>query len=312
MTALAEVTGRRAPERGPDLRLAVGAVAAWIATALALSGGPSRSLIVAAVAAIVGAAALVASRRGRAVGAVIALAAFCVVLVLAPLAARLSVSRGSSLAQLARERVAATVDVTLTGDPRPLAAKGVAGSPRAVVPAHVNSLVVAGHQVEASGSVLILGPAQLWADALPGQRLRIDAIVEPPLDGDLLSASLIAQSDPQFTGTPPWWQRAAGTVRSALRRASAGLPDQEAGLLPGLIDGDTTRLDPVLAEHFRIAGLTHLVAVSGTNSRSSPAQYCSSCDGPGSGLGVAPSRARLRCWHSSRLLDRHRACFEPP
>jgi competence protein ComEC len=32
-----------------------------------------------------------------------------------------------------------------------------------------------------------------------------------------------------------------------------------------LIDGDTTQLDPVLAEHFRIAGLTHLVAVSGTN-----------------------------------------------
>ena len=36
-------------------------------------------------------------------------------------------------------------------------------------------------------------------------------------------------------------------------------------MLPGLVDGDTADLDPVLAEHFRIAGLTHLVAVSGTN-----------------------------------------------
>ena len=54
-------------------------------------------------------------------------------------------------------------------------------------------------------------------------------------------------------------------IRSSLRVASTPLPDQERGLLPGLIDGDTTGLDPVLAERFRLAGLTHLVAVSGTN-----------------------------------------------
>ncbi|HEY2983395.1 MAG TPA: ComEC/Rec2 family competence protein, partial [Jatrophihabitantaceae bacterium] len=47
--------------------------------------------------------------------------------------------------------------------------------------------------------------------------------------------------------------------------ASSGLPALPRGLLPGLIDGDTSGLDPVLAERFRIAGLTHLVAVSGTN-----------------------------------------------
>ncbi len=83
--------------------------------------------------------------------------------------------------------------------------------------------------------------------------------------GDLLVATLVAQSDPQLIGQPPWWQRVAGDVRSSLRAASAGLPNQVAGLLPGLIDGDTTQLDPVLSEHFRLAGLTHLVAVSGTN-----------------------------------------------
>ncbi|HEY7009755.1 MAG TPA: ComEC/Rec2 family competence protein, partial [Jatrophihabitantaceae bacterium] len=49
-------------------------------------------------------------------------------------------------------------------------------------------------------------------------------------------------------------------------RAAAGvLPAEERGLLPGLVDGDTNGLDPVLAERFRVAGLTHLVAVSGTN-----------------------------------------------
>jgi len=66
-------------------------------------------------------------------------------------------------------------------------------------------------------------------------------------------------------GSPPWWQRAAAVVRASLRHAVSGLPPEERGLLPGLIDGDTTNLDPVLAEHFRLAGLTHLVAVSGMN-----------------------------------------------
>jgi competence protein ComEC len=43
------------------------------------------------------------------------------------------------------------------------------------------------------------------------------------------------------------------------------LPPAERGLLPGLVDGDTSNLDPVLIDRFRAAGLTHLVAVSGTN-----------------------------------------------
>jgi competence protein ComEC len=100
---------------------------------------------------------------------------------------------------------------------------------------------------------------------LPGQRVRLAARLQPPLAGDLLTAVLEEQSDPVLVGQPPWWQRAAGVVRSSLRSASVGLPQQERGLLPGLIDGDTSGLDPVLSERFRVAGLTHLVAVSGTN-----------------------------------------------
>jgi competence protein ComEC len=36
-------------------------------------------------------------------------------------------------------------------------------------------------------------------------------------------------------------------------------------LLPGLVDGDTSTLDPQLRQAFKTAGLTHLIAVSGTN-----------------------------------------------
>jgi competence protein ComEC len=43
------------------------------------------------------------------------------------------------------------------------------------------------------------------------------------------------------------------------------LPARAAGLLPGLVVGDTRALDPLLEEDFRRAGLTHLTAVSGAN-----------------------------------------------
>ena len=166
---------------------------------------------------------------------------------------------------MARDRLPVTAEVTVTADPRLLTAKGPAGSPRVAVDAHLRALTASGRRIQASGDVLVLGPAAGWHNVLPGQRVRLDARLQPPLGGDLLTATLSAQSDPVLVGRPPWWQRAAGSVRSSLREASSGLPAQPRGLLPGLIDGDTSGLDPVLAEHFRIAGLTHLVAVSGTN-----------------------------------------------
>jgi competence protein ComEC len=112
---------------------------------------------------------------------------------------------------------------------------------------------------------LVLAPAQPWLNVLPGQRLRLDARLERPLGDRLALATLSSDADPQMLGQPPWWQRAAGRVRTSLQAACAGLPEQPRGLLPGLVDGDTTRLDPVLQQRFRAAGLTHLVAVSGTN-----------------------------------------------
>ena len=48
------------------------------------------------------------------------------------------------------------------------------------------------------------------------------------------------------------------------RRSTTGRPSQRA-LVPALVDGDDAGLDPALAEDFRTTGLTHLLAVSGTN-----------------------------------------------
>ena len=42
-------------------------------------------------------------------------------------------------------------------------------------------------------------------------------------------------------------------------------PTDQRALVPALVDGDDAGLDPALADDFRTTGLTHLLAVSGTN-----------------------------------------------
>ena len=57
----------------------------------------------------------------------------------------------------------------------------------------------------------------------------------------------------------------ASGVRDGLERATAGMDQERAGLLSGLTTGDTTGMGPATEEQLRRAGLTHLVAVSGSN-----------------------------------------------
>jgi len=254
-----------APAPDPlDLRLAIAAGTGWLAVLGCLNSGAARPLIAGLAAAVLGCGALALARRWRP-GPAVAIAAFGAALVLLPLAGRIAHARSSPLAALARERAAATIELTVTDDPTVLAAKGPAGAPRVAVRTSADVVLVAGRRTAVDGAVLVLADAAPWRDVLPGQRVRLDGRLQPSLDGGYLSVTLLARAPPQWLGQPPWWQRTAGRVRSSLRQAVAGLPDQERGLLPGLVDGDTTNLDPVLANRFRLAGLTHLVAVSGTN-----------------------------------------------
>ena len=247
-----------------DLRLACGAGAAWLGVLWGSGRDPSTCVVAALVASVLGVICLRAARARRGLSAV-ALALFCLALVLCPLAGRVAHARASPLAVLARRHAAVDVDASVTADPRVLAAKGPAGSSRVAVEASADAVDYLGRRIASDGSILVLGDAGAWTDVLPGQRVRLTGSLQPSLDAGSLSVVLFTHEPPQLLGRPPWWQRLAGSVRRSLRRASAGLPAQERGLLPGLIDGDTGNLDPVLAERFRLAGLTHLVAVSGTN-----------------------------------------------
>ncbi len=257
-----------------DVRLALGAAAAWFVLVCCLGRSVATVLVVSVVAAASGALALVwpvlvSGRRrdgaGVRVANALALVGFCVALVLVPFAGRSALARASPLSNLAAHHQSATVEFTVTGDPHALAARGPSGASRVAVTGHATAVTSAGRRWRVGGDLLVLAEAAPWRDVLPGQQVRVDATLAPALDPSSTETVVFARSPPVLLGRPPWWQRAAGTVRGSLRVAAAGLPDPERGLLPGLVDGDTADLDPVLVERFRVAGLTHLIAVSGTN-----------------------------------------------
>lgn len=247
-----------------DLRLGLGALAGWAAVLWAL-GHSAVAVALAVLVAVLAAALLALAARWQPVLLVGAFAACCVAALLAPLAVRLHAAHDGELARLARAGGEATVELVVRGDPRPLGSGGAAGSPRMAVDAEARAVLIEGRRVQLSGAVLVLGPSDAWRGVLPGQRVRLSGQLRPPLPDNLLAATVLARSEPELLGRPPWWQRGAGALRSGLQRSAGGLPELPRGLLPGLVVGDTSQLDPVLEERFRVAGLSHLTAVSGTN-----------------------------------------------
>jgi len=243
-----------------DLRLAIAGTAAWLATIAALAL-PAAVGIAVGVAAVAGAAAAAASRRLRAATVILVLG--CAGAAALVTGVRVIAVERSPLAALATQRASVTLDLVLAEDPQLLPTR--AGPPRIAVAAEVEQLTGNGRRWSLSGRILVLAPAQGWQELLPGQRLRAEGRLASPLRRDLTVAVLSARSAPRDVQVPPLSQSAAGRIRSGLRNAAQVLPEGPRGLLPGLVLGDTSALDPALAEDFRTAGLTHLTAVSGTN-----------------------------------------------
>jgi competence protein ComEC len=259
------VAGTAGVEPAPpaDLRLAAGALAAWLTTLAALSAAPPVGYVAGGLLLAASGGLLVASGSpGRTRWApAVALLLGCAGAAAIATAVRVQARDSSPVARLAAERAAAVVDLVLTDDPRPVAG----GTDRVAVPARVERVSAGGAAWRGSARVLILAPATGWQGLLPSQHLRVDGRLSPPQRGDLTAAVISVRGPPRLRGGPSLPQRAAGHLRDGLREAAAVLPDGPRGLLPGLVVGDRAGLDPVLVDSFKTTGLTHLVAVSGTN-----------------------------------------------
>lgn len=280
------------PTRGTDLRLAGTSVGCWLAALCGLRTTATAGLVVALVAALAAAAVgvLVHGRRrprwprpvgvvsgpatngrceavGRAADAAprIVVAVLLGVLVGAIVtAARVAERDGEPLAAMARRHASMRAGLVVRDDPRPVA--GARGADTVVMSARLR-WIEAGDTARfaATARVLVLASGAPWRALLPGQRIELEGRLAPARGGDLTAAVIRAGARAPAVDVAPWYQRAAGGLRAGLRRACAPLPAEPGGLLPGLVIGDTTRLDPSLADDFRTTGMTHLYAVSGSN-----------------------------------------------
>ena len=116
----------------------------------------------------------------------------------------------------------------------------------------------------AAAQVLVLaGPA--WADVAFGARLEATGRLERAVRGDAVLAVLAARGAPRVVQLPGAADRSVRDVRVALRLATDSLAADPRGLVPGIAVGDTSRMPADLTAAMKVAGLTHITAVSGAH-----------------------------------------------
>ncbi|MEW5810103.1 MAG: ComEC/Rec2 family competence protein [Actinomycetota bacterium] len=116
-----------------------------------------------------------------------------------------------------------------------------------------------------SGAVLVFASGADYAALAAGRPAGFRARVSRPARSDLTVAVLSATGRPRLGEAAPVY-RGAHHLRAGFAEAvRLVLPAEQAALLPALVLGDTSTVPPQTAKEFRVAGLTHLMAVSGAN-----------------------------------------------
>ncbi|NKZ75968.1 DUF4131 domain-containing protein [Rhodococcus hoagii] len=257
-----------------DLRVVPSAAACWGATLVGLLAGWRPAAVSAIVSAAVGAVlALLVWRRRRAgpsvvlgIGVGVVAAALLGAGFAAAVAVRAHAVETHPLAALTAGGGSATLVVELGDDPKVLRGKSFGGERQLMLRASLQEVRTDRTVLRAGGSILVFAEGEQWAGLLPGQRVTLRGRLAEPERRDLTVAVVRATGSPQHVAEPPAIQRWAGVVRDRLASAAgSALPADQAGLLPGLVVGDTSGLAQETKDEFTAAGLTHLTAVSGAN-----------------------------------------------
>jgi competence protein ComEC len=250
-----------------DLRLVPAAATVWLAGLTGLQVSWWCAAVVGVVAVVV-AGLLLRVRRLPLVGTAGALL-LAGGLVVCPLTLVLHGSSTDPLRDAATRGGAAVARVSLSDRPRPVRTTGYANQPgrggAVVVEGQAATVRVDDTAVASTGRVLLVAPAEGWSELLPGQELTATGSLAPARTGELIAAVLQVRGPPRDVSPAAWWQTAAASVRASLRSACAVLDPEEAGLLPGLVVGDTGAMSRRVEEEFLDAGMSHLTAVSGAN-----------------------------------------------
>jgi competence protein ComEC len=240
------------------------ALGAWLGGLVGHVGGTAL-LVSCGASGVAGSVALVllGHRRGRrGIRGTLTAAAFLLVLAAVACAAlvRQHQVAHNPVSALASERAVATVVATVTSDPRLL--PGRFGD-QVLVRLEVHGVSGRGSAYDLATPVLVIGDP-VWADVALGATVRARGRLAPA-EGPDVAALLVGGGDPEVLAAPDVWWRGADALRQSLRDSVATRPADQRALVPALVDGDDAALDDALADDFRTTGLTHLLAVSGTN-----------------------------------------------
>lgn len=218
-------------------------------------GGSSVLALVVAVAAVLVAGTAVGRPRVRS----FALVAVCVAAVAASCAWRLGQTQHSPLDDMVEQHRLATLDVEVSRDARVFTRfgrdAGVVGV--RVLRATTNDTTVATRDL---ATAFVDGPTD---DLVVGRRLTMVGRLAPSNTTSEVATIDVVRRSP--TRPAAWWWEASERVRAGVRQAVAHTGRDQSALVPALVDGDDQRISEEVQEEFRRSGLTHLLAVSGTN-----------------------------------------------
>ena len=239
-----------------DLRMAPPALAAWAVAAWLVTQSSYVSVIV-AIAAIVAAGALARWHpRGRLVWL---LTAVCLVAISASCAWRLTTIEHSPLTELAQQHRLATLDLEVRRDARTFTHHG---HESVVVEVLVRRAVSRDADIRTRdhATAFLDGDAE---DLVVGRRFTATGRLAPSAASDEAAVIDVVRRGPADRAT--WWWEASERVREGVRQSVSLVGDEPRALVPALVDGDDGGVSDKVEEDFRRSGLTHLMAVSGTN-----------------------------------------------
>jgi competence protein ComEC len=170
------------------------------------------------------------------------------------------------LAGIVQQGAALRAEVAVTGDPRAHIPADDGGRPMAPtwsVPARLGGIVVRGHTYSVRVPVLLRGNQVRYLRY--GSRVTLTGRAGESWSPEVQSLTLQVLGPVQVRSPPGPVARATTRIRDAFREACAGLPADAGALLLGLAVGDESTLPPDLDAAMVRAGLSHLTAVSGSN-----------------------------------------------
>ncbi len=250
-----------------DLRLAPAAIAAWGTAAWGLGWPTGRAVLGAVLLLAAGGVCLAAGGRraerrpGHASFRSAAAAALVVTSgALAVAGLRAGAVQAGPIPDLAEQRAEVVLEGSVASDP--VRREGTF-APYVVVRLTATVVTARGQTSQVRSPVLAIADVT-WSTLRLGEHVEVGGRLAPAQGADL-AAVLYGRSDPRVVSRAGWVYTGISQVRAGLREAASPLPPAQASLVPALVDGDDALMPPDVTADFTTTGLTHLLAVSGSN-----------------------------------------------